>query len=91
MHIRVATMKDLDAISQLSAQIQRDQYRSEPDLFLTPDQVSDEEYRHYWKQVLNGRENRIFVAEQEGRIVGYVSAHILRFEMPFMIKKIWGV
>ncbi|TDP01863.1 GNAT family N-acetyltransferase [Marinomonas balearica] len=90
MRIRTATFNDLDKMAYLSAQIQQDQYEFEPELFLVPDDVGDKEYKRYWKQILNGKDNRVFVAEIDGDIKGYISAHIIRFNMPFMVSKNLG-
>lgn len=72
--IRKAEPRDRAALGRLGAMLMRAHYAFDPKRFLEPGPGSESGYGSFLGSVLDSDENCVFVAEQEGAIIGYVYA-----------------
>jgi ribosomal protein S18 acetylase RimI-like enzyme len=72
--IRRAERRDAEALGRLGAMLMRTHYAFDPQRFLAPMEGSERGYAAFLAGVLASSDACVFVAEQEGRIVGYVFA-----------------
>lgn len=72
--IRTAGRRDLDAIHALWRQLREDQAKADPRLALAHD--AESRAREHREIVLADPRTRYFVAEEQGRIVGYLHAQV---------------
>jgi ribosomal protein S18 acetylase RimI-like enzyme len=72
--IRLAQPADLAALGRLGATLMRTHYEFDRQRFLSPGEGSAEGYASFLGSVLRDTDNVVFVAEDEGEIVGYVFA-----------------
>lgn len=78
MNIRKATVDDAGIIAQLNGHVQQVHADAEPTLY-KPAKVSDELIAHH-VDAINDSHGTIFVAEDDGRAVGYI--HVVVHERP---------
>jgi ribosomal protein S18 acetylase RimI-like enzyme len=74
MNIRRAEPRDADALGRLGAMLMRTHYDFDPQRFLAPMEGSERGYASFLAGLLDSPDDCIFVAEDEGRIAGYVFA-----------------
>ena len=74
MTIRLATPDDLPALGRLGALLMRTHYEFDPQRFMSAGIDAAEGYAWFLGQQLKDQDVVIYVAEQEGQIVGYVYA-----------------
>jgi len=72
--IRRATAADLPALGRLGALLMRAHYDFDRDRFLTPGDNAEDGYSHFLGSQLRDPEVVVFVAEQDGEVIGYVYA-----------------
>jgi len=72
--IRLATGEDLEALGRLGALLMRTHYAFDPRRFLAPGDEPESGYAWFLETQLREPDVAIFVAEQDGRVVGYVYA-----------------
>lgn len=72
--IRKARREDLEALGGLGALLMRTHYAFDPQRFLAPGTGAETGYASFLGRVLDSAEDCIFVADQDGAIVGYVYA-----------------
>jgi ribosomal protein S18 acetylase RimI-like enzyme len=72
--IRKAERRDLDSLGRLGAMLMRTHYAFDPQRFLAPGQRAEAGYASFLGGVLESDEDCVFVAEDDGAIVGYVFA-----------------
>lgn len=72
--IRPAERRDAEALGRLGAMLMRTHYAFDPQRFLAPADGSERGYANFLASVLGSPDDVVFVAEEEGRIVGYVFA-----------------
>jgi GNAT superfamily N-acetyltransferase len=74
--IRRATRHDLPALGRMGAQLMRVHYAFDPKRFLAPGRNPESGYGHFLGTQLDVDDAVVFVAERDGRAVGYVWAGI---------------
>ena len=74
MLVRKAERRDLDSLGRLGAMLMRTHYAFDPQRFLAPGQRAEAGYASFLGSVLEADEDCVFVAEDDGEIVGYVFA-----------------
>ena len=74
MHIRRAERRDADALGRLGAMLMRTHYAFDPQRFLAPMEGSERGYASFLAGLLDSPDDCVFVAEDDGRIAGYVFA-----------------
>jgi ribosomal protein S18 acetylase RimI-like enzyme len=72
--IRKAERRDADALGRLGAMLMRTHYAFDPQRFLAPAVGSERGYAAFLAGMLDSPDDCVFVAEEEGRIAGYVFA-----------------
>jgi ribosomal protein S18 acetylase RimI-like enzyme len=72
--IRKAERRDADALGRLGAMLMRTHYAFDPQRFLAPAEGSERGYAAFLGGMLDSPDDCVFVAEQDGRIAGYVFA-----------------
>jgi GNAT superfamily N-acetyltransferase len=72
--IRLAEPRDLPVLGLLGAQLVRLHHAFDPDRFMAPSAGIEEGYQWFLGTQLQEEDVVIYVAEQEGRVVGYVYA-----------------
>jgi GNAT superfamily N-acetyltransferase len=73
--IRLATSDDLPALGRLGARLMRTHFDFDPQRFMAPGTDASDGYAWFLGRQLRDEENAvIFVAEQEGEVIGYVYA-----------------
>jgi ribosomal protein S18 acetylase RimI-like enzyme len=72
--IRKAERSDAPALGQLGAMLMRAHYAFDPQRFLAPEQGVERGYGGFLASVLDSEDDCVFVAEQEGAVIGYVYA-----------------
>ena len=70
--IRSAEKRDLEVLGRLGAMLMRTHYAFDPHRFLAPRDWSEEGYAWFLGSVLDSEDGRIFVAERNGIVSGYV-------------------
>ena len=70
--IRPAERRDLPALGRLGAMLMRTHYAFDKDRFLAPGDRSESGYASFLGNVLDSEDDRVFVAENDEGIVGYV-------------------
>lgn len=70
--IRNAESRDLPALGRLGAMLMRTHYAFDPQRFLAPGAGSEAGYASFLGSLLDSDEDRVCVAEDDGRVVGYV-------------------
>ncbi len=74
MNIRRAERRDAGALGRLGAMLMRTHYAFDPQRFLAPMEGSERGYAAFLTGMLDSPDACVFVAEEEGRIAGYVFA-----------------
>lgn len=74
MEIRKAEGRDLESLGRLGAMLMRTHYAFDRQRFLAPGPGAESGYGHFLGSVLESPDDCVFVAEEEGRVVGYVFA-----------------
>ena len=74
MNIRKAERRDADALGRLGAMLMRTHYAFDPKRFLAPMEGSERGYASFLAGMLDSPDACVFVAEDGGRIAGYVFA-----------------
>ncbi|MEZ4223251.1 MAG: GNAT family N-acetyltransferase [Polyangiaceae bacterium] len=69
-HVRLARSEDLEPTARLAGELVRMHHAVDPDRFFLPNQV-ESGYAWWFERELARKEARLFVAEAEGRILGY--------------------
>jgi GNAT superfamily N-acetyltransferase len=72
--VRRATAADLPALGRLGALLMRTHYDFDRDRFLVPGDNAEQGYAHFLGSQLGEDEVVVFVAEQDGEVIGYVYA-----------------
>ena len=72
--IRNAERRDLPQVGRLGAMLMATHYQFDRDRFLAPGKGAESGYASFLGSVLEDRASRVFVAESEGTIIGYVYA-----------------
>jgi ribosomal protein S18 acetylase RimI-like enzyme len=72
--IRRATRGDLPTLGRLGAMLMRAHYAFDPQRFLPPGDDPESGYAWFLGTQLQGEDVAVFVAEQDGAVVGYVYA-----------------
>lgn len=72
--IRLARGDDLEALGRLGALLMRTHYAFDPRRFLAPGAEPESGYAWFLETQLREPDAAIFVAEQDGRVVGYIYA-----------------
>ena len=75
--LELARPGDRETVNALAEQVHRLHVGWRPDLFKMPEQMYPEER---FREAIEKKE--LFCAWQDGRIVGYVSAHVAEFDIP---------
>ena len=70
--IRRATRRDLPDLGRMGAQLMRVHYAFDPKRFLNPGRNPESGYAHFLGTQLDAEDAVVFVAERDGRPVGYV-------------------
>jgi len=78
VHIRKATIRDLPELTEMSAALIRSD--AQFDDALTDRWSYDEEGQKYLKKRIRGRKGICFVAEIDGKVVGYATGALLSIE-----------
>jgi ribosomal protein S18 acetylase RimI-like enzyme len=74
--IRKAEPRDMPALGRLGALLIRTHYDFDSKRFLAPIEGTEAGYAAYLGHLLDSSEDCIFVAEQDGQVVGYVWAEL---------------
>jgi ribosomal protein S18 acetylase RimI-like enzyme len=74
VEIRKAEERDVAALGRLGAMLMRTHYDFDRQRFLAPGPGTESGYAGFLGSVLESSDNCVFVAEQEGTVVGYVYA-----------------
>jgi ribosomal protein S18 acetylase RimI-like enzyme len=74
VEIRKAERRDLESLGRLGAMLMRTHYEFDRQRFLAPGAGSESGYASFLGRVLDSADDCVFVAEEEGRVVGYVFA-----------------
>ena len=72
--IRKAERRDAEALGRLGAMLMRTHYAFDPQRFLAPAEGSERGYAAFLAGMLDSPDDCVFVAEEDGRIAGYVFA-----------------
>jgi ribosomal protein S18 acetylase RimI-like enzyme len=72
--IRSAEREDLAALGRLGAMLMRTHYAFDRQRFLAPGEGAESGYASFLGSVLDSPDDRVFVAAEDGTIVGYVYA-----------------
>jgi ribosomal protein S18 acetylase RimI-like enzyme len=72
MTIRRAESRDLEALGRLGATLMRAHYAFDPERFLQPGDETETGYAAFLGSVLDAPDSRVFVAEEEAAVAGYV-------------------
>jgi ribosomal protein S18 acetylase RimI-like enzyme len=72
VNIRKAERRDLPALGRLGAMLMRTHFEFDRQRFLAPGEDAERGYASFLGSVLDSRNDRVFVAEEEGAIAGYV-------------------
>ena len=70
--IRPAEPRDLHTLGKLGAELMRTHYEFDRDRFLAPRGGTEEGYASFLGAMLESRDARIFVAEVDGVVAGYI-------------------
>jgi ribosomal protein S18 acetylase RimI-like enzyme len=71
--VRAATAEDLDQVCLLAEEIAELHSEHEPEVFAPPDVQRD---RAFWLAAIEQLDGTVLVAEQRGKVVGFVTARI---------------
>jgi len=71
-HVRPAEPRDLDILGKLGAELMRAHYEFDPRRFLAPRGGAEQGYASFLGAMLEEDDARIFVAEQDGAVAGYI-------------------
>jgi ribosomal protein S18 acetylase RimI-like enzyme len=74
--VRRATPADAPALGRMGAQLMRLHYTFDPERFLDPGARPEAGYASFLRGQLEDDERAVFVAEQDGRVVGYIYAGV---------------
>lgn len=74
--VRRATVADVPALGRMGAQLMRAHYAFDPLRFLEPGERPEVGYASFLRHQLTDDEQAVFVAEKDGRAVGYVYAGV---------------
>jgi ribosomal protein S18 acetylase RimI-like enzyme len=74
--IRRATPADIEALGRLGALLMRQHHGFDPERFMAPGRDPEAGYGWFLGTQLEEPDAALFVAEQEGRVVGYVYATV---------------
>jgi len=74
MNIRKAESRDTEELGRLGAMLIRTHYRFDEKRFLAPRRGSEQGYGAFLGSRMDSRDDCVFVAEEDGRVVGYVWA-----------------
>ena len=74
MNIRKAERRDAEALGRLGVMLMRTHYAFDPQRFLAPVEGSERGYASFLAGMLDSPHDCVFVAEEDGRIAGYVFA-----------------
>ena len=74
MNIRRAEPRDAETLGRLGAMLMRTHYAFDPQRFLAPMEGSERGYASFLAGLLDSPDDCVFVAEDDGRIAGYVFA-----------------
>jgi ribosomal protein S18 acetylase RimI-like enzyme len=72
--IRRAERRDSEALGNLGAMLMRTHFAFDPQRFLPPGESPEKGYGRFLTSFIDAEDDRVFVAEEEGEIVGYVYA-----------------
>ena len=72
--IRRAQARDADTLGTLGVSLMRAHFVFDPQRFLSPGEHADRGYASFLRAQLDNNDSAIFVAEMDGRTVGYVFA-----------------
>jgi GNAT superfamily N-acetyltransferase len=72
--IRRAESRDATALGRLGAMLMRTHYAFDPQRFLEPHEGTERGYGSFLSSMVDTRDGCVFVAEDDGAIVGYVFA-----------------
>jgi len=72
--IRKAERRDAEALGRLGAMLMRTHYAFDPQRFLAPREGTEAGYAGFLAHMLESDDDAVFVAEENGVIVGYVFA-----------------
>jgi len=72
VQIRQAQRKDLEALGRLGAMLMRTHYALDRERFLTPAAGAERGYASFLGKVIDSDDDRVFVAERDGVVIGYV-------------------
>jgi ribosomal protein S18 acetylase RimI-like enzyme len=72
--VRKAELSDREALGRLGAMLMRTHYAFDPQRFLAPGKGAETGYASFLGGVLDSPNDCVFVAEQDGAIIGYVYA-----------------
>jgi ribosomal protein S18 acetylase RimI-like enzyme len=70
--IRKAEQRDLEALGRLGAMLMRTHYDFDPQRFLAPGRGASSGYASFLGSLLDSEDDRVFVAEHEGAVAGYI-------------------
>lgn len=74
MTVRKAETRDLEAVGRLGAMLMRAHYAFDAQRFLAPGEGAERGYASFLGSVLDSPDDCVFVAVEEGAVVGYVFA-----------------
>jgi GNAT superfamily N-acetyltransferase len=74
MQVRKAERRDLEALGRLGAMLMRTHYAFDRERFLAPGEGAEQSYSSFLGRMLDSPESRVWVAERDGVIIGYVFA-----------------
>jgi ribosomal protein S18 acetylase RimI-like enzyme len=72
--VRRATDADAPALGRLGGMLLRAHYAFDPERFIAPGSDPESGYEWFLRSQLNEDEAAVFVAEQDGQVIGYVFA-----------------
>jgi ribosomal protein S18 acetylase RimI-like enzyme len=71
LEIRKAEKRDVASLGKLGAMLMRTHYEFDPLRFLPPGAGTESGYAQFLSAMLDSRDAGVFVAEQEGTVIGY--------------------
>ncbi len=74
VEIRKAEKRDAASLGRLGVMLMRTHYEFDRQRFLGPGAGTEDGYAHFLASALDSPDGCVFVAEQEGKVVGYVYA-----------------
>lgn len=89
MRIRKASQKDIEPIVKLNSQLA--DYHTQFDAFYKTGRASAKDFKKHLKEIINRRNSRVIVAEDQGKIIGFFMGCINNSKPYAKPKKVGGL